>query len=328
MATKSLSRTYRFTDAHLITLANDKLDLAQRDATEFVDRGYDSNRLASIQQLKQDFINIPSDRVLDAYKCTATQNKLIARDALETYIRRVQMAAQHGLENSANLVKFGTSAIARLSDDTLFLHAKDALSAAQEHLLELSNEGFNAAKLNTFESLITAFREAQLAQSQAVHERSIACANRITLGNSLYEAIVKICDIGKDIWYAENAAKYNHYVLYPYTKPKKAVAKPEQTPTERAAVSPVIETPASVEAKSPTLDIATVSANYDSAKTKFQATEQQVLVVLDEQVLWVNLSPTAPLGEANILPLKDGINETILAIQKRATQLSSSDKSA
>jgi hypothetical protein len=49
---------------------------------------------------------------------------------------------------------------------------------------------------------------------QAENTRDLATQDRIKAGNALYKEIVKLCNIGKDLYAKTDEAKYNDYVLY------------------------------------------------------------------------------------------------------------------
>lgn len=50
--------------------------------------------------------------------------------------------------------------------------------------------------------------------AKGVSDRDIATENRIEALNALYALVMKYAGTGQDIFYEENEAKYNDYVIY------------------------------------------------------------------------------------------------------------------
>lgn len=207
-------RDYRFTDAHLVVLTDEKLDSALRDAVEFADRGYDATRLNQIRTLRQAFAVLPSDHYLDGLRQIATKHKNDSREALEAMTRTIQLAAKHVFKDNRLFSIFGETGLSRMSDGQFVHNSEDVYRAAQANLTSLDQEGITAAKLADYEALKIDFYNKFALQRQAQNTRDIATENRIKNGNELYTHLANLCEVGKDIWYTKNEAKYNDYLVY------------------------------------------------------------------------------------------------------------------
>lgn len=235
-------RHYRFTDAELIRLASDKLNLAARDQAEFLDRGYDAARLNAIKMAKDAFDDYPMDRQLDGDKQEATENKNTLRDKLEDDTRRILIAAKYALAENGVYRCFGSYAIARLKDTILVRQARIVLKKAREHQAALAPEGISVARLDDYELLIATFSESIDTQIGAKAERKASTHERVDLGNALYALIVQLCEVGKHIWYTKNATKYKHYVLYKTSNTASDKADEKSTATNSNLVTTELET--------------------------------------------------------------------------------------
>ena len=51
-------------------------------------------------------------------------------------------------------------------------------------------------------------------QKDKVSDRDIMVERRTELGNNLYEELIVLCNIGKDIWIDKDNVKYEQYVIY------------------------------------------------------------------------------------------------------------------
>lgn len=279
MKTAITMRKYRFTDAQLIILLEDKLDFATRDAIEFADRGYDAARLAAMRQARLDFLAMPSDKALDAQKQVATFHKKQRRDELENATRRVKMAAWYALGTRSEYCAFGEQGIARLKDAQLLFHAEDVLKAARTYLSDLSSEGITAAKLDDYQTIIENFRLAHREQRIATINRYYSTGLRIKKANELYDFLTQICAIGKDIWYAESGTKYNHYVLYKTSK---------RTPKSASSTSPTpdnitVSTLADIEPVAPAAMPTALATAPPSVITPPQ--------MLQNEMVWASVTP-------------------------------------
>lgn len=224
MTKLTYKRQYRFTDAFLISLAEDKLKLLQRDIDEFSLRGFSITQLNAILTAKRDFADFPVDRDLDLLKRHTTTEKKIFRKLIEGNTRLIVLAAKHAFKDKPEYAIFKSSPITRFDDEALVLYSKHLLSNARLYHSALAIEGVHVSQLDDYGALINTFKEQTIAQLKAHYKRKYATLLRIEKGNRLYNLIVQLCDLGKSIWQTQDDFKYNQYVLY------KSKRRTEQNP--------------------------------------------------------------------------------------------------
>jgi len=215
MKKKSVVRKYRFSDAHLKQFADKVLFLLDRDITEFNDRGFSPAKRSDFVLCIDVFENTPSDEQVEGMKITATEDKDNARLAVEKSMRTIFLMAKNVFkEGSGKYKEFGNTDLSRQIDEELVRNAKMTETTANKYLVDLTDEGLTAAKLSLFKTAIITLDTAIDLQFKAISERDTATESRIEAGNTLYDWITKYAEIGKDIWYETNEAKYNDYVIY------------------------------------------------------------------------------------------------------------------
>ena len=70
-----------------------------------------------------------------------------------------------------------------------------------------------------------AFENALNIQQDRVADRDIAVERRVDMGNLIYQEMVTLCDIGKDIWAETDLAKYENYAIYESNNDQKKIRK-------------------------------------------------------------------------------------------------------
>lgn len=230
MKKEEVMRKYNFSDAYLMQLGDNMLSLLDRDIVEFTDRGFNPQKRVELKNRVDDFKNYETDEQLEGIKITATEEKDAKRTIVERMMRTTLLMARTVFkEGSGRYREFGDSDISRQSDEVLVRNAKIVCLSATKYLAELSDEGLTAAKIADLDAARISFDESIDVQRQAINARDISTEGRVETGNSLYELIVKYCEIGKDIWVETNQAKYNDYVIYntPASPAKNTNAKAE-----------------------------------------------------------------------------------------------------
>lgn len=212
---KETSRNYRFSDAYLKQLSDNMLALIDRDIVEFNDMGFSPAKKSDFAQKIIDFANYPSDEQLEGIKIDCTENKNTARKDLEKIMRMVLLIAKLVFkEGSGKYKEFGNADLSRQTDEELVRNANIMVASANKYLNDLSNDGLSPAKIQQLDLAKKQFDDAIDAQRKAISERDTSTEARVEAGNSLYELLVKYAEIGKNIWYESNEAKYNDYVIY------------------------------------------------------------------------------------------------------------------
>lgn len=226
-----VTRNYKLVDAVLKQKADEFLALLDRDATEFADRGYDKNAKNNFIGAIETINNLSSDETLEASKIGFTQSKDSARSGLEKSMRTIfNMAAIKYGTQSAKYRSFGNAEISRQPDAELVRTYKVMAQAANENLADLASEGLTQNKIDALTAQGIALDDSIDAVAKGISDRDIATESRVEALNSLYALVIKYAGIGQDIFYEENEAKYNDYVIYD---------TPSGLPEEEAPVDPV-----------------------------------------------------------------------------------------
>ena len=226
-----VTRNYKLVDAVLKQKADEFLALLDRDATEFADRGYDKNAKNNFIGAIETINNLSSDETLEASKIGFTQSKDAARSGLEKSMRTIfNMAAIKYGTQSAKYRSFGNAEISRQPDAELVRTYKVMAQAANENLADLASEGLTQYKIDVLTAQGIALDDSIDAVAKGISDRDIATESRVEALNSLYALVIKYAGIGQDIFYEENEAKYNDYVIYD---------TPSGLPEEEAPIDPV-----------------------------------------------------------------------------------------
>ena len=212
---KPAQRDYNFNDSHLIQLADGTMILITRDEVYFIKRGHTPAKSANLKLLRDEFAATKPDEYYLAIVGVKKEEKDAARTALTTVIRTIFVAAEnvYGVDCSTYR-SFGKSSLTRLNDEEMIRNSRLVVSTARDNLADLAEEGITDEMLDGADTLIESLDKALDAQLTAQYNRDKATTDRITKGNALYHAIVKVCNTGKDIWYETNESLYNDYVIY------------------------------------------------------------------------------------------------------------------
>jgi hypothetical protein len=215
MKKKEVIRKYNFSDGKLKQLADTLLELILRDIERFEDRGFGHAKQMAYENAILIFATYSSDEELEGMKVAATEHKNNARTALEKAMRTIFLAARNVFkEGTGRYKEFGNGSLTAQTDEELVRNAQIMETVATKYLYLLQDEGLNNLKLNQLRELKERFDKSINEQRKAISERDITTEARIEAGNTLYDLTVKYADIGKDIWYDSNEAKYNDYIIY------------------------------------------------------------------------------------------------------------------
>jgi len=215
MKKNPVSREFVFTDGVLKQKSDEIINLLDRDTVEFADRGYNAAKKTELVNARNAVENFASDEQLDAVKMNLTTQKDASRSVLEKTMRTVFNMAENAFGlNTAKYREFGDAEISRQTDSDLVRTAKITASTAQKYLVNLTPEGLTAAKITLLNTQRTTFDVAIDDQAKGISDRDLATEDRVETLNLLYRLVVKYANIGKDIFYETDEAKYNDYVLY------------------------------------------------------------------------------------------------------------------
>ena len=215
MKKKAVARKYKLTDASLKQLSDDILNSLDRDVHEFSERGMTATKRMEFVNAIDRFSNYPSDEQLEAIKIAATEEKDAARGLVEKAMRTIFLMAKNVFKDGTGKYKeFGNADLSRQNDDEIVRTAKIMEAAANKYLAQLVGEGLTQMRIDALKDARILLDDAIGEQRKAIRNRDSSTEERVEVGNALYELTSKYAEIGKDIWYDNNEAKYNDYVVY------------------------------------------------------------------------------------------------------------------
>ena len=208
-------RLYNVADAELYVQCTDVLRAATRDIEWFIQYGYSKERLQGFQALCDQFRQLPDDDELLGEQMIGTEKKNQASEKLKTAIRSLMTrVAMKYHDRTGRYRKFGTAKLGDMSDAQLLFCGRRVVRVARQQIDFLADVGMNETVITRVSDACTVFENALNIQQDKLHDRDIAVERRMDVGNKMYEELVLIADIGKDIWAERDRTKYDFYCLY------------------------------------------------------------------------------------------------------------------
>lgn len=226
MKKQALHRKYNFPDADLYLQALERISYAKRDLPYFAQYSYDAGKLKAFHNLCEKFKGLPDDDELLGDQMISTEKKYDASERLKTAIRSLMTRVALKYANrSGRYRKFGTAKMGDMTDAQLLFCARRVVRVARAQMDFLSEVGVNDNVLQRIAKAGQDFEKALNIQQDRVSDRDIAVESRIELGNKVYDNLVTLCNIGKDIWAETDLAKYEQYALYESNNDQKKARK-------------------------------------------------------------------------------------------------------
>lgn len=226
MKKQAANRQYNFPDADLYVQCLERIRYAQRDIAEFKQYSYDKKRLIAFQSNCEKFSKLPGDDEVLGDQMLMTEKKATAADKLKGAIRSVMTRVGMKYNNrSGRYRKFGTSKMGDMTDPQLLFCGRRVARVARQQIDFLAEVGVNENVIQRVTEACRVFENALHIQQDKVAERDIAVERRTEQGNKLYEELVTLCQIGKDIWAEKDKAKYENYTLYESNNEQKKARK-------------------------------------------------------------------------------------------------------
>ena len=155
-----------------------------------------------------------------------TDKKYDAAEKVKHAIRSIMTRVRMKFSNrTGRYRKFGTAKIGDMTDAQLLFCGRRVIRVARAQWDFLAETGLNESHLKKLADACKAFETAMNIQQDKVADRDIAVENRIDVGNVLYDEMIKVCDIGKDVWGETDRAKYDAYCIYESNNEQKIIAK-------------------------------------------------------------------------------------------------------
>lgn len=226
MKKQAVNRAYNFPDADLYAQCLERIQYIRRDQKEFESYAYGPEKVAAFEQLVKKFADMPDDEELLGEQMVATQKKNEASELLKSAIRSVmtRVASKYD-QKSGRYRKFGTYKMNDMSDPKLLLCGLRVIRVSEQLLPFLEEVGLKQDHIDKVRIALKGFENAIHAQLDKVSDRDIWVEKRIEQGNVLYDEMVLVCNIGKDIWAESNKAKYENYTIYESNNDQKKARK-------------------------------------------------------------------------------------------------------
>lgn len=226
MKKQALHRQYNFPDADLYLQCMERIKYANRDLNAFAQYGYDKERLAKFLAMCEKFRNLPDDDELVGDQMVTTEKKFKASEKLKSAIRSIMTRVAIKFNNrSGRYRKFGTAKMGDMTDAQLLFCGRRVARVARQQIDFLADVGLNENNIQKVVDACRHFENALNIQQDRVAERDIAVERRIEQGNKLYEELVVLCNIGKDIWAENDPVKYENFTIYESNNEQKKLRK-------------------------------------------------------------------------------------------------------
>ena len=227
MKKAEVTRLYKFSDAQLIAVGNEKIAFMRRGLEAFALFGLNETQFAALETQIAAFSNLVTDIESSSNQAQISEKKEAKAEELRTAIRAVmtRVAQKYGAD-SARYKNYGVGILSKQSDADLIITAKRVVRVGTDGLGDLASAGLTAAFLDTISLLNEQFEALLIEQKLKIGERDIQQEDRVEDGNAIYSLLVTYTQTGQDIWASKDVAKYNDYVIY-NTVSGEAAAKAE-----------------------------------------------------------------------------------------------------
>ena len=203
--------------------------LAKRDIKKFEQYGYNLDRLKGFKSSCDKFRDLPEDHELVGEQMLMTEKKYQAAEKLKNAIRSLMTRVAMKYSNrSGRYRKFGTAKMGDMTDAQLIFCARRVIRVARQQLDFLDAVGVNENVLKRISDTAQAFEKSVNIQQDRVADRDISVERRVEVGNKIYDELVVLCNIGKDVWADLDPIKYEQYTIYESNNDQKKARKAAQ----------------------------------------------------------------------------------------------------
>jgi hypothetical protein len=215
MKKQELNRLYKFSDAKMIVVCNEKIAFIRRDQIEFNKFGITTADVDQLEALINAFENLETDGEALADQSSAAIEKDKKADCLKEAIRALMVRVNLQFrDKSAKYRMFGTDALAHQTDAELHITAKRVVRVANIFLSDLTSKGLTPAMLTEIIALNNDFATLIIDLKVTTGLRDIKREDRVKAGNAIYAVLSSYAKTGQSIWSTKDTAKCNDYVIY------------------------------------------------------------------------------------------------------------------
>ncbi len=222
-------RQYNFPDADLYLQCMERIKYAHRDIKHFDKYGYDKERLVAFKSMCDKFRALPDDDELVGDQMVVTDKKYNAAEKLKTAIRSIMTRVAIKYTNrSGRYRKFGTAKLGDMTDAQLLFCGRRVARVARQQIDFLADVGINENNIGRVVEACKKFENALNIQQDKIADRDISVERRVEQGNKLYQEMIVLCNIGKDIWVETDTVKYEQYTIYESNNDQKIARKEKE----------------------------------------------------------------------------------------------------
>ena len=233
MKKQTVHRLYNFPDADMYIQCMERIKYAHRDLVYFEKYGYSLERLKKFKALCDKFRKLPDDDELVGDQMVTTEKKYKTAEGLKTAIRSLMTSVAMKYSNrTGRYRKFGTAKLGDMTDAQLLFCGRRVIRVARQQIDFLAEVGINEQVIKRVSDAATAFERALNIQQDKVADRDIAVERRVEQGNKLYEEMIVLCNIGKDIWAESDKVKYEQFTVYDSNNDQKIARKIREQSSE------------------------------------------------------------------------------------------------
>ena len=230
MKKQSTNRKYNFPDADLYLQCLERIRYAQRDLKYFETYGYSRAKMLGFKTMCEKFRALPDDDELLGDQMIVTDKKYNAAEQLKSAIRSVMTRVAMKYSNrSGRYRKFGTAKLGDMTDAQLIFCGRRVVRVARQQIDFLADVGVNENVLKRLSDACYNFEKSVNIQQDKIADRDISVERRTDQGNKLYDELITICDIGKDIWAETDPVKYENYCIYESNNDQKIARKKRES---------------------------------------------------------------------------------------------------
>ncbi len=222
-------RKYNFPDADLYVQSLERMKYALRDIKHFEQYGYGKDRLSKFKSMCEKFRNLPDDDEMVGDQMVVTDKKYAAAEKLKTAIRSImtRVAIKYG-NRTGRYRKFGTAKMGDMTDAQLLFCGRRVARVARQQIDFLDEVGVGDKNIQRVMDASRDFEQAMNIQQDKVSDRDISVELRIEQGNKMYDELIVLCNIGKDIWAENDTIKYEQYCIYESNNEQKKARKAKE----------------------------------------------------------------------------------------------------
>ncbi|HFA51853.1 MAG TPA: hypothetical protein ENJ95_22785 [Bacteroidetes bacterium] len=226
MKKQKFNRKHNYPDADLYLQCIEKLRAAHTDRKHFQQYGYDLERMKKFKAMCERFSKLPGDDELLGDQMILTEKKYKAADKLRSAIRSLMTRVEMKFNNrTGRYRKFGAAKLGDMTDAQLLFCARRVIRVARQQIDFLADVGVNENILGRISTEAQNFELAVNLQQDKVADRDIGVDRRVQQGNEIYDELIVLCNIGKDIWDNKDKGKYEQYCLYESNNEQKKARK-------------------------------------------------------------------------------------------------------